>query len=84
MTNPSSIYNSINKSISRRDFLAGLAALGILGQQQLEAFASQIDPLAGAERSILVIQLNGGMLFSINPLHTYYYTIYPKMFVLPF
>ncbi|MBA4077593.1 MAG: transcriptional initiation protein Tat [Cyanobacteria bacterium PR.023] len=82
MTNPSSIYNSINKSISRRDFLAGMAALGILGQQQLEAFASQIDPLAGAERSILVIQLNGGN-DGINTIIPYgngaYYDARPKI-----
>jgi len=78
MTNHDFIHNPI----SRRDFLAGLAALGILGHGQLEALAAQIDPAASADRSILVIQLNGGN-DGINTIIPYgngaYYDARPKI-----
>ncbi len=77
--------NSSKTSVSRRDFLAGLAALGLLGRYQLDGVAANIDPAVAAKlsgRSILVIQLNGGN-DGINSIIPYgngaYYDARPKI-----
>lgn len=54
----SSVINS--SVISRRDFLAGLAALGLMGNYQASTLAATVDAAALAGRAVVVIQLNGG------------------------
>jgi len=67
--------------LSRRDFLSGLLALGVLGQYQFDALAAGND-FSG--RSIVVIQLNGGN-DGINTIIPYgngaYYDARPKIAV---
>ncbi len=78
--------NQNTSSISRRDFLAGLVALGLLGRYQLDGMAAnasaQVDAAVAAGRSILVIQLNGGN-DGINTIIPYsngaYYDARPKI-----
>ncbi len=77
--------NSNRTSVSRREFLAGLAALGLLGRYQLDGVAASIDPAVAASlsgRSLLVIQLNGGN-DGINTIIPYgngaYYDARPKI-----
>jgi uncharacterized protein (DUF1501 family) len=68
--------------ISRRDFLAGLAALGLVGQYQSTALAASIDAAQREGRAIVVIQLNGGNdgLNTIIPYGTgAYYDARPKI-----